>query len=92
MIQFEGAFWQVGSRVDDTYPFLQTMTEGYRKMNKKDRAEMALLDMAEAIKQGFEGPAWDNVLEASPSWGFELGDFSIPMRGMQQRRYLPARF
>jgi len=56
------------------------MAEGYQKMSKKDRIEIAMADIEEATKQGFEGPASDTILEASPSWGFELGQYGIPMK------------
>ena len=54
------------------------MLAGYKKMKKKDRRQVALRDLEEAVLQGLDkGPAQDGLLE-SGDWGFELSDIKIP--------------
>merc|ERR1740117_1501302 len=47
------------------------MRASYESMKKPDRRQMALADLDEAVKQGFEGAGQDGVLE-SHDWGFDL--------------------
>jgi pimeloyl-ACP methyl ester carboxylesterase len=48
------------------------MIESYQSMSKPDRIEIAMADIQHAIKNGLHGAASDSVLEAAPSWGFDL--------------------
>jgi len=55
----------------------QEMKEGYESMSKPDRKEIALADLANAVKQGCEGPAQDSVLEAG-QWDFSVAEITVP--------------
>lgn len=54
------------------------LKEAYTGMKKEDRREAALVDLAEAVNQGFSGAAKDAVLETS-AWDFELRDIQCPV-------------
>ena len=55
------------------------LAEGYGGMKKKDRAEIALADLAESVRQGIDsGPTQDGQLE-SAEWGVDLGAIKVPV-------------
>lgn len=57
----------------------QRYRESYLGISNAEKRALALEDIDTATAQGLEGAASDSVLEASSSWGFDLGSVRVPV-------------